>query len=364
MTTDTAGPIVSAIKLNKTIVEASAASQTITATISVTDATGVNLARLPSPYWYNVTDIGGTRINSEWVLITGDIKDGTYSTSIVIPTTAKAGDWSMGFIAFYDTLGYSSTNGGYAEGFKVVTSTVSDTAGPIVSAINLNKPIVDISATSQTITATVNVTDATGVNLARLPSPYWYNVTDIGGTRRGSDWVLTAGNIKDGTYSTSIVIPTTAKAGDWSMGFIAFYDTLGYSSTNGGYEQGFKVTSIASPVIRNETHNLSFIVDKGVLSSSAVYLKGLTEKITFSNNIEISRLIEYSGQIYTYSQIDSLVMTVTRDDEFTSEFTKEINDYLKTDSNITYANAVAIVGAASIDSVILSVAGADGNFIA
>jgi hypothetical protein len=57
-------------------------------------------------------------------------------------------------------------------------------------------------------------------------------------------------------------------------------------------------------------------------------------------------------------------MTVTRDDEFTSEFTKEINDYLKTDSNITYANAVAIVGAASIDSVILSVAGADGNFIA
>jgi hypothetical protein len=240
----------------------------------------------------------------------------------------------------------------------------TDTAGPIVSAIKLNKPIVDVSATSQTITATVNVTDATGVNLARLPSPYWYNGTDVAGTRIDSNWVLTAGNIKDGTYSTSIVIPTTAKAGDWSMGFTAFYDTLGYTSTNGGYAEGFKVTTIASPVIRNETHNLSLIVDKGVLSSSAVYLKGLTEKITFSNNIEISRLIEYSGQIYTYDQIDSLVMTVTRNDEFTSEFTKEINDYLKTDSNITYANAVAIVGAASIDGVILSVAGADGNFIA
>ena len=363
MTIDTAGPIVSAIKLNKTIVDASAASQTITATISVTDATGVNLARLPSPYWYNVTDIGGTRINSDWTLTSGDIKDGTYSTSIVIPTTAKAGDWSRGFSAFYDTLAYSSTNGGYDQGFKVVTSTVSDTAGPIVSAIKLNKPIVDVSATSQTITATINVTDATGVNLARLPSPYWYNGTDVAGTRINSEWVLISGDIKDGTYSTSIVIPTTAKAGDWSMGFNAFYDTLGYSSTNGGYAEGFKVTTIASPVIRYETHNLSLIVDKGVLNSSALYLKGLTEKITFSNNIEISRLIEYSGLTYTYGQIDLLVMTVTRDDEFTSEFTKEINDYLKTDSNITYAAAVAIVGVSSIDSVILSVAGSDGKFV-
>ena len=148
------------------------------------------------------------------------------------------------------------------------------------------------------------------------------------------------------------------------MGFIAFYDTLGYSSTNGGYAEGFKVTTIASPVIRNETHNLSLIVDKGVLSSSAVYLKGLTEKITFSNNLEISHLIEYAGFTYTYGQIDSLVITVTRDEEFTFEFTKEINDYLKIDSNITYAAAVAIVGAASIDGIILAVAGADGNFVA
>ena len=118
MNIDTAGPIVSAIKLNKTIVDVSATSQTITATVNVTDATGVNLARLPSQYWYNVTDIG-TRINSDWALASGDIRNGTYSTSIVIPTTAKAGDWLMGFIAFYDTLGFSSTNGGYSEGFKV-----------------------------------------------------------------------------------------------------------------------------------------------------------------------------------------------------------------------------------------------------
>jgi hypothetical protein len=61
--------------------------------------------------------------------------------------------------------------------------------------------------------------------------------------------------------------------------------------------------------------------------------------------------------------IDSLITTVTRDGEFTSEFNKEINDYLGTDLNITYSAAVKLVGISSIDNVILSVAGADGNFV-
>ena len=58
-----------------------------------------------------------------------------------------------------------------------------------------------------------------------------------------------------------------------------------------------------------------------------------------------------------------MITTVTRDNEFTSEFTKEINDYLGTELNITYSAAVKLVGVSSIDSIILSIAGADGNFV-
>jgi hypothetical protein len=71
----------------------------------------------------------------------------------------------------------------------------------------------------------------------------------------------------------------------------------------------------------------------------------------------------YAGSTFDYNQIDALIMTVTRDDEFTAEFTKEINDYLKTDANITYKVAVGLVGAASIDGIIMTVAGADGNYV-
>ena len=105
------------------------------------------------------------------------------------------------------------------------------------------------------------------------------------------------------------------------------------------------------------------IVDKNVLGADAVLLKGLKESMTFTNGAMTKHIIEYSGLTFDYSQIDSLITTVTRDGEFTAEFTKEINDYLGTEQNITYSVAVVIVGVASIDGIILSVAGADGNFV-
>ena len=85
--------------------------------------------------------------------------------------------------------------------------------------------------------------------------------------------------------------------------------------------------------------------------------------VTYTNSAVTKHVVEYSGMNFDYNQIDSLITTVTRDNEFTSEFTKEINDYLGTELNITYSAAVKLVGVSSIDSIILSIAGADGNFV-
>jgi hypothetical protein len=113
-----------------------------------------------------------------------------------------------------------------------------------------------------------------------------------------------------------------------------------------------------------ENHNLSVIVDKGVLGVNATLLKNLAETIVFVNGVMTKHSIQYLGNTFDYDSIDHLFTTVTRDGEFTSEFTKEINDYLGTELNISYFAAVKLVGASSIDGVILSVAGADGNFVA
>jgi len=141
-----------------------------------------------------------------------------------------------------------------------------------------------------------------------------------------------------------------------------FSDVTGNLNADGSDTNNTVYFARAS-TLSNETHNLSVIVDKNVLGASATLLKDLTEYITYTNGSITKHTVQYAGLSFDYDQIDSLLTTVTRDGEFTSEFNKEINDYLGTELNIAYATAVKLVGATSIDAVVLTVAGADGNYV-
>jgi hypothetical protein len=100
-----------------------------------------------------------------------------------------------------------------------------------------------------------------------------------------------------------------------------------------------------------------------VISSSAILLKGLTEKVTLINGIISAHTVEYAGTTYNYNSIDVLITTVTRDGEFTDEYKKELTDAAPTASNLTYRDAVTLVGVLNIDAALVSVAGLDGNFV-
>ena len=117
------------------------------------------------------------------------------------------------------------------------------------------------------------------------------------------------------------------------------------------------------PIITYETHSLSVIVDKGVLGKDAVLLKGLVERLSLSNSVVTSQAVEYAGNTFEYAKIDSLITTVTRDGEFTSEFKKEITDIAPSALNLSYKDAVALIGMTNIDATLLSIAGLDGNFV-
>ena len=119
----------------------------------------------------------------------------------------------------------------------------TDTSGPSVSSITVSPESVDITNSSQSVTASVEVADVSGVDLNDLPQPYWYQVDDIQGTRINGTWTLDSGDIYNGTYTTSVTLPVDSKPGQWLIGCIAFKDILGYSSTNGGYSQTFTVVS-------------------------------------------------------------------------------------------------------------------------
>ena len=182
-----------------------------------------------------------------------------------------------------------------------------------------------------------------------------------------SDITVAGGTLSNFTGSgtsytaTFTLVAISAVTGSVNVSNGVFTDTAGNKNADGS-DSNNAVSFARIPTITNKIHTLSVIVDKNVLGPDAVLLKGLKESMTITNGAITKHIVEYAGSTFNYDQIDSLITIVTRDGEFTAEFTKEINDYLGTEQNITYSAAVALVGATSIDGVILSVAGADGNF--
>jgi Ca2+-binding RTX toxin-like protein len=115
--------------------------------------------------------------------------------------------------------------------------------------------------------------------------------------------------------------------------------------------------------VTSEVHSLSVIVDKGVLGPDAVILKGLVEKLTFTNGVLSAQTIQYGNVVFDYKQVDALLMVVTRDGNYSDEYRKEITTLFPAAANFSYEETVKLVGAANIDGVITYIAGSDGNYV-
>jgi hypothetical protein len=179
--------------------------------------------------------------------------------------------------------------------------------------------------------------------------------------------VVTGGSISNfsgsGTSYTASFKPfikgTTASV---SVPSGSFTDSAGNPNADGS-DTNNTISFSISPEIKNESHTLSIIVDKGVLGASAVLLKDLTEKLILTNGEITSQYLEYAGSKYYYNQIDAFITTVVRDGEFSEEFRKELTDALPSTSNLTYKDAVVLVGSSNIDNQLIYIAGIDGSYV-
>lgn len=180
---------------------------------------------------------------------------------------------------------------------------------------------------------------------------------------------ISSADLSSGSLTGSVVIGSDGK-GTVSLGISADKLTEGNEVlTLTTQNKSASITIIdtsttPAPAVTNETHTLSVIVDKGVLSSNAVLLKGLVERMTLTNGSISVHTVEYAGITFDYNAIDSLITTVIRDSEFTDEFKKELTDFAPSTANLTYKDAVLLVGSLNIDTQLLFVAGFDGSFVA
>ena len=118
-----------------------------------------------------------------------------------------------------------------------------------------------------------------------------------------------------------------------------------------------------NPVIVATNHTTSILVDKGILGTSPTILKGLTENIEKTDGVTTNHIFSYNGSDYDYYDISPFIMIVVRDNEFTDDFRSELVDFAPEFRDISYQDAVAAVGLVGISGAIITVAGADGNYI-
>ena len=112
-----------------------------------------------------------------------------------------------------------------------------------------------------------------------------------------------------------------------------------------------------------ERNIISLIVEEGIVSESALTVSDLNEVIVRNGQDVLSHTIEYEGQAYKYQDVDKLTMVYLRNDEFSTEFQKEIADSFPDYSTVSYSDVVSLVGISGMSDVILQVAGADGTFV-
>ena len=116
-------------------------------------------------------------------------------------------------------------------------------------------------------------------------------------------------------------------------------------------------------VILTTNHTTSILVDKDVLGTLPIILQGLTENIEKTDGVITSHVFSYNGSDYDYDDISPFIMIVVRDNEFTHDFRSELAAFAPEFKDLSYHDAVAAVGLVGISDAIITVAGADGNYI-
>jgi hypothetical protein len=327
---DTVVPTIALSSTKSSLIAGETATLTITSSESTSNFTASD-----------ITVSGGTLSNFSG--------SGTTYTALFTPTanSTTPGVVRVASGVFSDAAGNVNADGSDTNNFITMTvNTVpADTTAPTIAVTSDKSSLV--SGNSATLTFVVSE-PTSNFTIA--------DVLTLGG--RLSNF---AGN---GTTFTALFTLSSNSNFNGTVSILsgAFSDLAGNLNADGADSNNtFFFTRI--PNVTSESHKLSVIVDKNVIGADATLLKDLTESITYTNGLITKHIVEYAGLTFDYDQIDSLITTVTRDGDFTAEFSKEINDYLGTELNITYSAAVKLVGVASIDAVILAVAGADENYV-
>ena len=218
---DFEGPVMSEFSLSPSPIDLSNGSVTVTASIRITDQTGVATPSSNYGGAYITGTPSGNIYFSHWVRVSGDQFDGIYECFKTIePNQIPEGDYNLRVesININDLNGFNAIPTYTPVSITVINPVSGDFEGPVMSEFSLSPSPIDLSNGSVTVTASIRITDQTGV---ATPSSN-YGGAYITGTPSGniyfSHWVRVSGDQFDGIYECFKTIePNQIPEGDYNL---------------------------------------------------------------------------------------------------------------------------------------------------
>jgi hypothetical protein len=215
---DTSAPELVSFSMTPDSVDVAGGSQTVTISMRITDATGAEAPTFLLSHQDSTQTIGFGSVPRT----SGTASDGVYSKTITIPQGTAPGAWDAVVYPLSDTLG---NTGGFQ---KPATLTVgnpapADTAAPQLVSFSMTPGVVDVASGSQTVTISMQITDATGAEAPTFLLSHQTTTQTIG----FGSVPRTSGTASDGVYSKTITIPQGTAPGAWDAVVYPLSDTLG-----------------------------------------------------------------------------------------------------------------------------------------
>lgn len=165
-------------------------------------------------------------------LVSGNVRDGWWEMTSVVPRFAKPGTFDVR-VQMYDRVGRSSSNV-FADRITLVNRD-PDLAGPVASELQVSPGLVDVRAADAAVRLDVRITDnKSGLKFADVIF-HWRDENDYYGLPLLWSDPLTrvSGTERDGRYTGTVMVPKGTLGGTWSAE-VRTWDSVGNQHTWSG----------------------------------------------------------------------------------------------------------------------------------
>ncbi len=167
----------------------------------------------------------------------GVILDGVFQVPVSIPRYAEPGSWRISSVRLRDNAGNSVSLDVAALVAAGLVNMVQvqdanpDTAPPVLQAVSLSPPGVDVSSAAQAITVDLVLTDDRSGVAPGLTSLDDFSMISPSGKQSRflsvSQFQLLSGNSTSGTYRAIFIMPQYSEPGVWKVNSVRLRDNVG-----------------------------------------------------------------------------------------------------------------------------------------